>query len=46
MGKTDELYVTVNTEDRVLRADDPKEEATEGVTTTGDIVEEDSSIIV
>ena len=32
--------------DRVLRADDPEEEATKGVATMGDVVEEDSEIKV
>ena len=46
MGETDEVSVTVDTKDRVLWAEDPKEEATEGATTTGDVVEEDGKIIV
>ena len=46
MGTTGEVSATVDTVDRVLQADDPTEEATEGVTTMGDVVEEDSEIEV
>jgi len=42
----DEVFVSVETEDRVLRADDLKQEAKEGATTTGDAVEEDGKITV
>ena len=46
MEKTDKVSVTVETEDHVLRANDLEEEAKEGATTTGDVVEEDSKIMV
>ena len=46
MGKTDELFVTVDTDAQVLRVDDPKEEATEGATMDGDVVKEDGRMIV
>ena len=46
MGEADEVSVTVDTEDRVLQADDPKEESTDRATTTGVVVEEDGEIIV
>ena len=45
-GKTDEVSVTVDANDHVLQEDYPKEEATEGATTTGDVVEEDGKVIV
>ena len=46
MGKIDEVSVTVKTGDHVLRADDLEEEAKEGATTTGDIIEEDGKVTV
>ena len=46
MGKIDGVSVTVEIEDRVLRADDLEQEAEEGATTTGDAVEEDGKITV
>ena len=46
MEKTDERYVTVDTRNRVLWADDPKKEATEGATTNEDVVKEDGKSIV
>ena len=46
MWRIDEVSTTVETEDRVLRADNLEEEAKEGATTTRDFFKDDGKMTV